>query len=177
MKKFLLILACILLTLTACKSNKTDNNKTNNNTNASKSNNLTFDAKTVDGKAIDSSIFKDNKLTVINIWATFCSPCIDELPELQSLYENMKKQNVHVIGVIADTPNEQNEALAKQILSKTGVKYDNIIPDKNLQNILPDAVPTTIFVDSNGVKVGETVGAMDEKGYNDKIAEILKKIK
>jgi len=182
-KKILLVIMCILAISTSCKANKTDNKtKTNSNqsTNEIKTNKtgkLIFNAKTIDGKSVDNSIFKDQKLTVVNIWATFCGPCINELPELQSLYENMKKQNINVIGVIADTPNSQNETLAKQILAKAGIKYDNVIPDENLKKILPDVVPTTLFIDNNGIKVGETVGAMNEKSYNDKITEILKKIK
>ncbi|MEW9095404.1 MAG: TlpA disulfide reductase family protein [Clostridiaceae bacterium] len=142
---------------------------------------LEFKAKTLDGKEIDSSIFKDNKLTMVNIWTTFCGPCIQEMPEIQELYEEVKKDKINVIGIVADTPDEDNEALAKQILEKKGAKFTNIIPDEKIKNnVLKDVkgFPTTLFVDSEGNIVGElVVGSHDKEGYKKEIESRLKNIK
>ncbi|MCB8818047.1 TlpA family protein disulfide reductase [Desulfosporosinus sp. SRJS8] len=90
---------------------------------------------------------------MINIWATYCEPCIEEMPDLQELHEEFKSEGVNLIGIVSDTPDEDNEALAKAIISKTGVQYTNIIPDETvINNVLSNisSVPTTLFVDSAG---------------------------
>ncbi len=147
----------------------------------SKYNKFEFKTKTLDGREIDSSIFKDNKLTMINIWATYCGPCIEEMSDIQKLYEEVKDENINVIGLISDTPDADNEELAKKILSKKGVKFDNIIPDeKIMNNMLKDisGVPTTFFVDSEGNIIGEfVIGSKNKDGYMKEIQDRLKNIK
>lgn len=142
---------------------------------------LEFKTKTLDGKEIDSSIFKDSKLTMVNIWATYCGPCIMEMPDIQKLSEEIKGDKINVIGLVSDTPDEDNEALAKKILEKKGVKFTNIIPDENIKNnLLKDVsgVPTTVFVDSKGNIVGEfIVGSHSKEEYKKIIADRLKSIK
>lgn len=138
---------------------------------------IDFKSKTLAGKDISSDIFKDYKLTMINIWSTSCGPCIDEMPDLQKLHEEAKKENVNVIGVVSDTPNEDNELLAKEITKKQGAKFDNIIPDEKLskwilENI--DAAPTTIFVDKDGNIVSDAlVGSQNKDAYMNNIKEVL----
>lgn len=159
------------------KSNAKDEKATEENINGT----IAFKSKTIQGKNIDSSIFKDNKLTMINIWATSCMPCIDEMPELQELYKEVKSKGVNVVGIVADTPDEDNEALAKSILDKKGAKFDNIIPDKGLHEWILKNVkgtPTTIFVDKDGKIVGTAlVGSAIKAEYNAKIDEVLKSVK
>ncbi len=141
-------------------------------------NKLVFKTKTLDSKEIDSSILKDSKLTMINIWATFCQPCIEEMPDLQSLYEEVKGDGVNIIGIVSDTPDEETEELAKKILSTKGVKYINIIPDESIiNNVLRNisAVPTTLFVDSEGNIIGDLlVGAKSKEEYQQEIQDRLK---
>lgn len=143
-------------------------------------NKFTFNTKTLNNKKVDSSILKDSKLTMVNIWATYCGPCIGEMPELQKLYEEVKKDDVNIIGLVSDTPDKDNENLAKQIVSKKGVKYDNLIPDKNItDNLLKDVsgVPTTFFVDSEGNIVGDfIVGVVSKTEYKNEIEKRLQSL-
>ena len=142
---------------------------------------IEFQTKTIDGKKIDSSMFQDYKLTMVNIWATFCGPCIAEMPDIQKFYDEMKNENINVMGIISDTPDDENELLAKQILDKKGAKYINIIPDEKLtKGILKDVsgVPTTIFVDNKGNMVGEPIiGSRSKEEYKKEIDKILEKLK
>lgn len=139
-----------------------------------------FATKTLADQEINSSIFKDNKLTMINIWATFCEPCIAEMPDLQKLSEEVKSEKVNVLGVVSDTPDADTEELAKTILAKKGVKYTNIIPDEQIVNNLLNnisAVPTTLFVDSEGNIVGDLViGSRSKEEYKNEIQARLKSI-
>lgn len=141
-------------------------------------NQFQFKTKTLEGKEIDSSILEGSKLTMINVWATFCQPCIEEMPDLQSLYEEVSSVGVNIIGVVSDTPDEETETLAKKILSTKGVKYINIIPDETIvNNVLQNisALPTTLFVDSEGNMIGDlVVGPRSKEEYKKEIEDRLK---
>lgn len=138
---------------------------------------IQFEAKTIDGRKIDSSIFNNSKLTMVNIWATYCGPCIDEMPDLQELYDEVMDDDINVIGIIADTPDPDTESVARKIIDNNGVMYENIIPDERLINgLLKDitGVPTTIFVDDQGNIVGEhIVGSRSKEDYKTLIEETL----
>lgn len=142
-------------------------------------NKVAFKTKTLDGQEMDSSVLKDSKLTMINIWATFCEPCIAEMPDLQLLYEDVKDEGINIIGIVSDTPEE--EALAKEIVKMTGVTYPNLIPDETIQNnILSNlsGVPTTIFVDSEGNIIGDLiVGDRGKEEYRKEIESRLESLK
>ncbi|RDY23348.1 TlpA family protein disulfide reductase [Romboutsia maritimum] len=138
---------------------------------------ISFKSKTLKGKDIDSSIFKENKLTMINIWGTSCMPCIDEMPELEKLSKEVKSNNVNVIGIVADATDDENKALAKEIVDKKEAKFDNITPDKNLSKWIMENVkgtPTTIFVDKDGKIVGNAlVGTASKEEYKAQIEKVL----
>ncbi len=142
---------------------------------------LKFDAKTLDGDRITDDIFKENKLTMVNIWATYCTPCIAEMPDLQELYEELKADKVGLIAIVSDTPDPDNEALAKNILSTKGVKFKNIIPDEQInESILKDlsGVPTSFFVDENGNIIGDfIVGSKTKAEFKKEIELRLEMVK
>lgn len=61
---------------------------------------IKFSSKTIFNKDIDSSIFSQNKFTMVNIWGTYCSSCVKELPDLQEIYDEFKSYNVGVLGIV-----------------------------------------------------------------------------
>ncbi len=136
-----------------------------------------FSAKDINGNDVDMSIFKGSKLTMVNIWATYCSPCIDEMPELQQLYEEMKANGVNVVGIIGDTPDAENEEMARKIVDVKGVGFTNIIPDTNLKKGLVSTIvgyPTTVFIDGEGNMVGKpVVGSRSKEEYKNIIESVL----
>jgi len=140
-----------------------------------------FETKTVQGKEIDSSIFNNNKITMINVWSTTCGPCKAEMPELQELYEEIKNQNldVNIIGLVTDAVDDETIELAKKILEVKGVEFDNIIPDEKIKTeVLTwiQGTPTTIFVDSQGNIIDEPIiGAFGKEKYKEEILDKLKK--
>ena len=134
-----------------------------------------FNAKTVAGEEISSDIFKDSKLTVVNIWGSWCGPCVHEIPELQKLYENMKEKNVNVVGIAQDSGSDFDAV--KEVLDKNNVTYHNIIPEGDVEGFVMSlqAFPTTVFIDSNGNIVGGIQGARDLEGFTKIVDEILAK--
>ena len=88
------------------------------------------------------------------MWATYCTPCVDEMPALETLSQNYKDKGVQVLGLVADVfDDEAKKAEAKEILTATGTTYPNLLPDLVLDNsLLYDitGTPTTLFLDSEG---------------------------
>lgn len=123
-----------------------------------------FKAVTLDGKEVDQSIFANSDLTMINIWATYCGPCLSEMPELGEINEEYKDKGFKIVGIVSDVINsdgslsETQVQSARDVVTKTGANYMQLVPTHDLMMAkLKDvyAVPTTIFVDKNGKQVGE----------------------
>lgn len=122
-----------------------------------------FQAKDLDGNEVDSSIFSQNAVTVVNFWFNACTPCVEELPVLNKLNEELKAKGGQVIGVNTDSldGDEDGIAEAKSILEKQGAAYTNLSLDSDSEagkyatNIM--AFPTTVLVDRNGNIIGDPI--------------------
>ena len=129
---------------------------------------LSFTAKNLNLEDVDDSIFKDKDLTILNVWGTFCGPCINEMPELGAWAKEMP-ENVQIIGLVADISGETDTKqieTAKTILEKTDADFQNIIPNEDFVPLLSTVVgvPTTYFINSEGKIVGKPiVGAQVSK--------------
>ncbi len=139
---------------------------------------LEFTLKDLGGKdVISSDVFKQNKLTMVNIWATFCGPCIREMPDLQQIHEELQDEGVSVLGIIGDTPDADNEVAAKKIIETKGVNFINVIPDEDIKDNLIGGIagyPTSLFVDSEGKIVGKVItGSRTKEEYKEIIKEVL----
>lgn len=133
------------------------------------------------GDEIDKTIFEGHDLTMINIWATFCNPCLSEMPELAEISDEYEQNDgqVQIIGLCTDLVDmEANRVdsqieLANQIVELTGADYTHLVPDDEMLNFLMEnvsGVPTTFFVDSQGKEVGEpVVGARDKAAWQEEI--------
>ena len=124
-----------------------------------------FETKGVDGKDYTEKVFSDYDLTLVNVFTTWCSPCVNEIPELEKLYEEMKEKGVGVVGVVLDTVGDdakQNEDTVKKagvLQEKTKASYPFLVPDSTMMNGRLNGIsafPETFFVDKNGNIVGET---------------------
>ena len=124
-----------------------------------------FSMQDINGETYTQDMFADYNLTMINVFATWCSPCINEIPDLQKLREEMKDQGVNVAGIVLDgidasgSANEETVETAKVLADLTGVSYPFLIPDQSYMNgrlAGINAVPETFFVDKEGNIVGET---------------------
>ena len=124
-----------------------------------------FETTGIDGKTYTEEVFSDYDLTLVNIFTTWCSPCVQEIPELQKLYEEMKEKGVGVAGVVLDAadengnPDEDTVKKAGILKEKTKAEYPFLIPDSTMLNGRLkgiNAFPETFFVDKNGNIVGDT---------------------
>ena len=112
---------------------------------------------------MDQTLFADYKLTMINVWATYCSPCINEMPDLGRLHADMAAEGVQIVGLVSDALDSSGNIsqsqvdLARDIIEATGANYPHMLPSQDLISTVlwqVTAVPTTIFVDHTGELVG-----------------------
>jgi thiol-disulfide isomerase/thioredoxin len=97
-----------------------------------------FETTDLDGNSIDSSdLFAGHTITMVNLWATWCGPCINELPELEKLNQEFLKKNCQIIGIVTDTNKEEKITKAKEILAEKGVTYTNLASFDGLSGLLP----------------------------------------
>lgn len=114
-----------------------------------------FEVTDLNGNTVTQDIFKDYDITMINIWATWCSPCRNELPEIQAAYEKLP-ENANIISICQDAAEETD--VANAIVNKTGIAFPVLIPNEQMnESVLSNvsAFPTTIFVDNEGHMIGE----------------------
>lgn len=145
-----------------------------------------FTAQDLNGNQVDQSILADYQLTMVNIWATFCGPCLSEMPELGEIHAEYADKGVQVVGIVTDVLNQDgsfNEdqiATARDAVALTGASYLHLLPSTDL--ILAklqyvSAVPETIFVDSQGNQVGESyLGARSKDQWIAIIDELLTQV-
>lgn len=118
-----------------------------------------FRAVTLTGETVDQSIFADHKVTMINIWGTFCNPCIAEMPDLAALNTAYEEGEFQVVGLVIDMldgrgaihPGAVEAAWA--IVDVTGANYMHLLPADDLivaKLQYVTAVPETLFVDAQG---------------------------
>lgn len=146
-----------------------------------------FSTQDVNGNAYTKDIFKDYDLTLVNVYTTWCTPCVQELPDLEKLYQQMKDKGVNVIGVVLDVLNEKGEIVqsdlerAQALVERTGVSYPTLLPDSTYMNgrlIGIEGFPETFFVDKDGNIVGETYsGSGDFEDWLSVVETELAKVK
>lgn len=141
---------------------------------------LEFTAENLALESVDSSIFAEKDLTVLNVWGTFCGPCINEMPELGE-WQRELPENVQIIGLVADVAGKEDKEhieLANMILEKTNARFTNIIPNNDFAELLSGVVgvPTTFFINKEGKIVGKPIVGAQVPKYKSFVEEYLKTI-
>ena len=131
---------------------------------------LTFATKDIYGSPVESTVFASYKLTMVNFNGTYNYEAINESKALQSVYSQLKGDpNINVLAVIIDLPDEESEKMAKDSYEEAGAEYKAIMPDETLARWINSnlkGVPTTLFVNSEGAIIGETIqGSRSAKEY------------
>lgn len=153
--------------------------------------NFKFKSVDLDGNPVDESVFKNAKLTMVNVWATWCGPCTSELPHIAKVAEEYKDKGFQVLGILSDAQMKENEEenknaadevadLAKQILRDANATYLNVKTSADIEGSIMKFVvglPTSFFMDENGNVVGQPfVGAKTEEEFKQIIENMLKTI-
>lgn len=168
MKKYLLILAAALL-LTGCGTSSAVEEPIGEEF-------ASFTSTDLDGNEVNQSIISEADLTMLNIWGTFCGPCINEMPDLGELADEYADKGVQIIGIPIDVYDEAGIGEAKDIIETTGADYLHLLPSEDLMTIYlngVDAVPTTLFIDKTGTIIDTVIGSKSKSDWEKVIDEKL----
>lgn len=182
MKKLTILSATLLssaLILSACSSTSDKKEETNKQTATSSTSEnkaiqaFDFTAMDKDGKTVKLSDFKGKKV-YINMWASWCGPCMREIPELEKTYQKLKN-NKDVVFLSMTSPNDsefKNQSPQDKgkdgILNKAkelGVTYPVLfdVNDRFIINYAIRSFPTHIFINSDGTIGNRIAGGVTEE--------------
>lgn len=140
---------------------------------------ILFEAQDMEGNLVSSEIFSESKLTMVNVWATYCNPCLREMPGLGELAGEYDTATFQVIGIISDVQegaDQKSMDLAAGLIERTGADYTHLLLSESLYySLLTDvaAVPTTFFIDENGVILDTVIGSMEKSSWEEMINAFL----
>lgn len=125
---------------------------------------------------------KKSKVTLVNIWATWCEPCRDEFPVLIEMRRKFQDRGLNVIFVSADFASQKNEAVA--FLQQQGVDFTTYIKNEEdsqfITTLYPEwtgAIPATLIFDQNGAILNQWQGAASRDEFEAAIEAALEKTK
>ena len=116
------------------------------------------------------------KTVFLNFWATWCSPCRAEMPDIQKLYEEFQQEDVVILGVAA--PNlgrEKSEEGIKGFLEENGYTYPVVMDTEAeaFQAYGINSFPTTFMIDKDGNVFGYIPGQLSEETMRDIIRQTV----
>jgi cytochrome c biogenesis protein CcmG, thiol:disulfide interchange protein DsbE len=129
-----------------------------------------IDLTTLDGDRITLSSLRGQPV-LINFWATWCLPCRDEFPLLASAYQEYADDGLEILGIIHD----DTAAAAREFADDMGATWPMLIDadDVAWDDYTGVAMPTSLFVDPEGVVRAFSLGGFSETGLTAQLARIL----
>ena len=109
------------------------------------------DQSDIDGRMLEVKDVSGKRFTILNFWATWCAPCVEEMPILSEFYNRTKMDGISVIGLAID-----NEKNVKEFLLKIKVDHHLLVAGAKGTNIMEkirlnpsNSLPFTIMFDEN----------------------------
>jgi cytochrome c biogenesis protein CcmG/thiol:disulfide interchange protein DsbE len=127
-----------------------------------------FAAETLEGQPFDLAKERGSDVVFLNVWATWCGPCIGEMPDLMKMHEHYAPQGFKVVGVSID---DSGVEPVKDFLKEHKVSYPIALDsESHVANVLQTTVlPTSVLIDRTGTIVWRHFGSVK---FDD--AELLK---
>ena len=134
-----------------------------------------FALKDLDDKPVSLADYK-GKVTIVDVWGTWCPPCVKEVPHFVDLYKTYKPKGLEIVGINCNeegTPEEVKKTI-QGFLLKNKVEYKCVLNDDKTESKIPgfQGYPTTLFLDRSG-KVRLTLVGYSPKAKLDAIITTL----
>ncbi len=113
----------------------------------------------------------EGKISIINLWATWCPPCREEMPELQAFYNKYKNDSSIAIYLINHAESTQQ---IKDFMQKNNYDMPILTDDKNIgvKMLQTRGIPTTVVVDKKGIVVLKKVGPVSLQELEAAVAKV-----
>lgn len=128
----------------------------------------------------------DARLRVVNIWATWCVPCVAEMPQLDSISASVKGDGVEFIGVSLDDAIPGDRAERKQLvtrfLDQKQIRFRNVYYVGRTSALadrfrFDGSLPITIVFDARGRELFRNEGVIDAGKFRRKLDDLIKRRK
>jgi peroxiredoxin len=112
-----------------------------------------------DGRPVGLAGYR-GKVVLLNIWATWCPPCVDEMPSLEKLYREFKGESFALLAVSIDS---EGIAAVAPFMTKHGLTFPALIDSQALIQTTYEitGVPETFIIDKKGILVRKIIGPLD----------------
>ena len=113
-------------------------------------------------------------VVAVNLWATWCGPCVSETPALARLDRDLSAQGFRVVGISLDSASDR-EARVRAFAAAYEVNYPLAFPDRMSQMEAGlEGIPTTLLFDRHGRAAMIYVGAIRERSVRADVTELLR---
>ena len=128
--------------------------------------------KDLDGREVSSDQFK-GKVVVVDFWATWCGPCIEEIPGYIALQKKYGPEGLVIVGVSMD---RRGPAHVKQFAQARGMNYTLVMGDEAVVEAFGNfqAIPTTFLISREGRILHQKTGAAPVEEYEKRVQAALK---
>jgi len=132
-----------------------------------------FTLRDLNGKEVKLADFK-GKVVIIDFWATWCPPCVHEIPHFIELYKQYKRQGLEIVGISVDRTGVD---VVKSFVRKHQVNYSILMADAKVRQAYGgiQSIPTTFIVDKAGNIQHQYVGYQDKAVFESDIKKLLAK--
>ena len=137
---------------------------------------VTFEGTDLEGNTVSEDVFTQSKLTMVNVWATYCNPCLREMPGLGELAAEYDGSEFQIIGIVSDVREGEEQALVESLVQQTGANYPHLLLNDSINNAFMGSVsgvPTTFFFDGEGMYLGGVVGSAEKSEWEELIHGLL----
>lgn len=166
------LLALVVLSLTGCTASQAEGVPSP----AATSKAPDFALTSVEGKTVRLSDYLGRDVVLLDFWATWCTPCLGELPHLQELYAAHRAEGLTVIGIDMDGP--ETVANVESIVRRYGLQFPVLLDEETRvvaqYNPARDA-PFAVLIDRSGKVIERRTGYTpgDEVSLEAKVKELL----
>lgn len=125
----------------------------------------------INGNKVNLSDFK-GKVVILDFWATWCPPCIAEIPHFIELYDEYKNRGLEVIGISMD---RNGQRVVPPFAEEKGINYILLLGDDEVTDLYGGiiSIPTTFILDREGGIRKRYMGYRDKEVFERDIKELL----
>ena len=135
----------------------------------------------LDGKTYVPEDLLEGKVAIVDYWATWCGPCLIEIPFFKDLYEQYKDQGFQMVGIALD---EQGEAIVRPFAEELEINYPILVAAGSKRDMIDGrpvndfngffALPTTFVIDRDGKIHNTHIGLVSRSVFEREILALLK---